>query len=226
MNLFNWSSKITIASLIVLFATQPLQAKNQWKQKLESPAKTVRDWLAQFDRNRETIAIFGVRIKPTEGGLEVILETKTGQLFKPILSRQGKILSTEIANAVLTLTDDREFKASNPTIGIESVIVTQIQPDRVRLEITGTEQAPEAIVSSRNNELVFGLKTVATETETEITVTAQKKPEPQQRVPISLTTIPKQQLEDAQINSFEAIASNTPNFSFFPTTAGSADFNY
>jgi outer membrane receptor protein involved in Fe transport len=62
--------------------------------------------------------------------------------------------------------------------------------------------------------------------EEEIVVTAQKRPELSQNVPISLTVIPRQTLEDAQIDSFQKIANNTPNFSFFPTNAGGSDFSY
>ncbi|MBD2383818.1 TonB-dependent receptor, partial [Trichormus variabilis] len=60
----------------------------------------------------------------------------------------------------------------------------------------------------------------------ELIVTAQKRPEDAQDVPLSLTVIPQQEIEDAQIRSFQDIANNTPNFSFLPTTAGSADFSY
>ncbi|MEM6404829.1 MAG: TonB-dependent receptor plug domain-containing protein [Cyanobacteria bacterium P01_D01_bin.116] len=48
----------------------------------------------------------------------------------------------------------------------------------------------------------------------ELIVTAEKSEENIQDVPISITAISEQQLEDAQVDSIQDIAKNTPNFSF------------
>lgn len=48
-----------------------------------------------------------------------------------------------------------------------------------------------------------------------IIVTAERTPEDVQDVPISITAITEQEIEDADITSLEDIARNTPNFSFF-----------
>ncbi|MBW4507968.1 MAG: TonB-dependent receptor [Scytonematopsis contorta HA4267-MV1] len=53
----------------------------------------------------------------------------------------------------------------------------------------------------------------------ELTVTAEKFEENVKDVPISITVIPKQQLEDSQINTIEGIARNTPNFIFLPNSS-------
>jgi iron complex outermembrane recepter protein len=53
----------------------------------------------------------------------------------------------------------------------------------------------------------------------ELTVTAEKFEENVKGVPISITVIPKQQLEDSQINTIEGIARNTPNFIFLPNSS-------
>ena len=50
-----------------------------------------------------------------------------------------------------------------------------------------------------------------------IIVTAERTPEDVQNVPISITAITEQEIEDADITSLEDIARNTPNFSFFPS---------
>ena len=50
-----------------------------------------------------------------------------------------------------------------------------------------------------------------------IVVTAEKRPEDLQDVPISITVITSEEIEDADITSFDDIARNTPNFSFFPS---------
>ncbi|MEM7062518.1 MAG: TonB-dependent receptor [Cyanobacteria bacterium P01_B01_bin.77] len=48
-----------------------------------------------------------------------------------------------------------------------------------------------------------------------IVVTAEKKPEALQDVPLSVTALTEQDIEDADITSLEDIARNTPNFSMF-----------
>ena len=48
-----------------------------------------------------------------------------------------------------------------------------------------------------------------------IVVTAEKTPEEAQDVPISLTVLTEEELEDADVTSFDDIAANTPNFSTF-----------
>ncbi|MEM8613183.1 MAG: TonB-dependent receptor [Cyanobacteria bacterium P01_H01_bin.105] len=50
-----------------------------------------------------------------------------------------------------------------------------------------------------------------------IIVTAERTPEDVQDVPISITAITEQEIEDADITSLEDIARNTPNFTFFPS---------
>ncbi|MEL6131495.1 MAG: TonB-dependent receptor, partial [Cyanobacteria bacterium J06628_4] len=53
-----------------------------------------------------------------------------------------------------------------------------------------------------------------------IIVTAERTPDTPQDVPISLTVLTEQQLEDGQINSLAGIAQNTPNFVLFPSSPG------
>ena len=58
-----------------------------------------------------------------------------------------------------------------------------------------------------------------------IVVTAEKTPEVVQDVPISLTVLTEDELEDADITSLDGIAGNTPNFSSFSAT-GSRSFAF
>ena len=50
-----------------------------------------------------------------------------------------------------------------------------------------------------------------------IIVTSEKRPEALQAVPLSITALTEQDIEDADITSLEEIARNTPNFSIFPS---------
>jgi len=124
----------------------------------------------------------------------------------------------------LQLPEGKEFRQVNPTPGIASVTVTTINPNTVQITVAGVDGAPDGTILTSESGLV--LSVLPPESEEEVVVTAQKRPEPAQNVPISLTVIPRQTLEDAQIDSLQKIANNTPNFSFFPTNAGGSDFSY
>ncbi|MEA5549550.1 TonB-dependent receptor [Anabaena cylindrica UHCC 0172] len=232
--------RFAIASIVALFVIQPAQAETDKSlterlspagvyqlPQINPPARTVKNWLAQEAQLAIPIKIIDVQLKSTEGGLELILETEAGQISSlPTPSRDGKTLTVEIAGAVLALTTEQEFKSSKPVEGIETIAVTQVAADRVRVEIIGSEESPTLTVNTLENALVFDLKTVASEPDIELTVTAQKRTEDAQDVPLSLTVIPRQELEDGQISSFQGIANNTPNFTFSPTSSGGTEYNY
>jgi iron complex outermembrane recepter protein len=189
------------------------------------PATSVREWVAQ-DPGLQVTQITGVRLSSTDRGLDVILETANGTLPPPIASTDGNNVITEIPNTILMLSDGQPFQATKPADGVEAVSVTQVNATTVRVVVTATEVAPTVQVRSGDRALTLSVIAVLPEPEEELVVTAQKRPEPAQDVPISLTSIPRQTLEDAQIDSFQKIANNTPNFSFFPTNAGGSDFSY
>ncbi len=174
------------------------------------------------------IKIIGVELKPNEEGLELILETPAGQLIPqiPTSSNDGKKLTTEISGVFLALPNQQAFTASQPIEGIESITVSQVEPEQVRVEIIGSEKPPTLTFKTRDQSLILVLQPVITESEIELTVTAQKRPEEVQDIPLSLTVIPRKELEDAQISSFQNIANNTPNFSFSPTSTGGTEYNY
>jgi iron complex outermembrane receptor protein len=193
---------------------------------IELPKKSIKDWLAQESETPTIQQIIGVRLQETETGLEVVLETQTGELSAPETLIDGNILILDVPNAVLALPDGKEFSANNPAAEITSIRVTQTENNQVRVLITGIEAAPRLEIGANNRGLTLNLFSVATEPDIEITVTAQKRPEDSQDVPISLTVIPRQELEDSQINSFSGIANNTPNFTFSSSSSGSAEYNY
>ena len=64
----------------------------------------------------------------------------------------------------------------------------------------------------------------AEESNLRLVVTAEKTPEVVQEVPISLTVLTEDELEDADITNLDGIAGNTPNFSTF--SAGSRSFTF
>lgn len=189
---------------------------------LPRAATSVREWLAQA---APSIHITGVTLNQGQSGLEVTLETAEGSLPAPITATDGNTVVAVISNTMLMLPSGQPFQSSNPAPGIASVSVTQATADTVRVVLVSTEAAPTVAIRAGDRTLTLSFMP-SLEEEEEIIVTAQKRPEASQNVPISLTVISRQTLEDAQIDSLQKIANNTPNFSFFPTNAGGSDFNY
>jgi iron complex outermembrane receptor protein len=192
---------------------------------VEQPYATVDEWLEA--QTESAIAITNIQLNATETGVEIILETQ-GQVA-PTTSTLGNALIVEIPNAVLTT---ERFEQVEPAEGIALITAENLPENRVRIAITGIEASPAVTVRSDLQSFIVGITPgiaiadVSDEEAISLVVTAQKTPEDPLDVPISLTVIPRQTLEDAQINDLTDISRNTPNFSFFPTNAGGSDFSY
>jgi len=178
---------------------------------IEQPYTTIGEWLeAQAE---SAIAITDVQLNSTATGVEVVLETQ-GQVT-PTTSTVGNALIIEIPNAVLT--GDR-FEQAEPAEGIALITVESLPGNRVRVAITGTEAPPATTVQTEAQSLTVGITpgtTTADVTDTDainVVVTAEKTPEDPLDVPISLTVLTEDELEDAQINTIREVAANTPNF--------------
>lgn len=189
---------------------------------LPRAATTVQEWLAQESPNRRVVQVSGIQLKSTTDGLQIVLQAAE-QLGQAIVTSDGNTWIATIPNAQLALPSGEQFRAEAPAPDIATVWVTQTE-NQIQVRVTGSNGLPEVNLIPNQTGLLVDVTPL--ESEEEIVVTAQKRPEPAQNVPISLTAIPRQTLEDAQIDSFQKIANNTPNFSFFPTNAGASDFSY
>ena len=173
--------------------------------------------------------ITAVQLTPTASGLNVGLSTAEGALEVPPTTMLGNALIVDIPNAALSLPDGEDFQAANPIAGIALITVSNLPDNTVRVAITGAATPPTATVGADPQGLVLAISpnvaptaetTDMPETDEEavrIIVTAEKTPEDLQDVPISITAITEQEIEDADITSLEEVARNTPNFSFFPS---------
>jgi iron complex outermembrane receptor protein len=190
-------------------------------QDFHREATTVQEWLAQ-ETLTTAVKITGVQINQTTVGLQIELQT-TGRIEPPLVTTEGNTWVAAISNAQLTIPQGQEFQTENPIAGVARIVVSQVER-QVQIQVVGSNGLPQVSLSPNQTELLVSV--TPSDAEEEIVVTAQKRPELSQDVPISLTVIPQQTLEDAQIDSFQKIANNTPNFSFFPTNAGGSDFSY
>lgn len=119
------SSILFVGVAVALVAAQPAWAK---------PAK-----------------VTGVKLDPTNNGLNVVLETSTAARPQVLTSKQGNTLIADISNAQLSLSEG-EFRQAKPAPGIDSVVVTRLDSNSIRLMVTGTTNAPSGQMQGRNGQ--------------------------------------------------------------------------
>jgi iron complex outermembrane recepter protein len=196
---------------------------------LNQPATTVKEWLSQAPA---PIRITGVKLNPTDAGLEVILETETGTTIQPVTRTEGNILIAEISNATLALSSGPGFTANQPVAGVATVNVTQADAQTVRVSIVGTETVPTASVKFSPSTPVAEKPTTSEEEmpdegEEEIVATGQKeggyavpnssvgtRTDAKLRdVPQSIQVVPRQVIEDQAATDIEDVLRNVSGVS-------------
>ncbi|WP_206602826.1 TonB-dependent siderophore receptor [Leptolyngbya ohadii] len=184
---------------------------------LERPATTVADWLAQ---SPAPVQITGVQLDSTPQGIALRLET-AGESVQPAgTSVVGNALIVNIDNATLALPEGEEFQAINPAEGIALVSVTTLPNNRVRVAVTGSEAPPTAEIGTEAPGVLLSItpgaagtagtadesiQIVATgEQEEDYAVddatTATRTDTPLRDIPQSIQIVPRQIIEDQQVN--------------------------
>jgi len=178
------------------------------------PATNIEQWLSQSPTSipQSPTQITGVRLNSTTDGIDVILDAG-GKTLQGSTSTQGNSLIVDIPNAVLQLPSGKEFRARNPVEGIANITVTATDANNIRVTVTGIDGIPTGEVVQTQQGLLLGL--TPPQSDIQVTVTAEKRPEDVQDVPISITPITREQIEDADITSLSGISAITPNFSTF-----------
>ena len=226
----SWGLGFSLAGLLQVAIVAPATAEGvALTHTLEGRDRSANLPVLNLAQTADLTEITTIRLEPTETGLTVILETAAGSLSLPTPTLDGDRLQIDIPNARLALPDSQAFQVTDPTAGITAVSVTQLDDNRVRILVIGSETVSLGESSTQDNGAV--LRVLATPSETlasgeapiRLVVTAEKTPEAPQDVPISLTVLTEAELVDGQINSIADIAANTPNFYFTP---GDRVFNF
>lgn len=225
-------------SLVPQAATTDLETVLTSDQSSLQPATSVTEWQAQIEAS--IIEITAVRVEPNAEGLNIILETATGQLSIPTPTTEGNRLSAVIPNAVLALPESPSFEQANPTAEITQISITNQADDQVQVVVTGTEAAPTATVSNVDQGLTFSIateaapSTLAEDEEVEITVTANLKEgyapsdasvgtrtdSPIRDVPQAIQVVPQQIIEDQQAIEVEEVVENVGGVTFLGDNDG------
>ncbi|WP_107666508.1 TonB-dependent siderophore receptor [Cyanothece sp. BG0011] len=119
------------------------------------------------------ISVTNIQINPTDGGLEIILETPPGAEPAIFSGSFGTTFFAEISNAQLNLLTGGNFLQENPTEGVESIRVTQLPNNVVEITVIGRESLPTVNLNREDGRLVLSLDTTEQppDTETEETPT-------------------------------------------------------
>ncbi len=91
--------------------------------------------------------ITDVQLKQSNGGVQVVLQTKNGDRPQVFTVNRGNALIADIINTELKLSAGNGFLKNNPAPGISSVSVTQLDANSVRVEVSGDRVAPSGQVS-------------------------------------------------------------------------------
>lgn len=137
----------------------------------------------------------GVRIESGKEGIEVILETKQGDLLQPVSKSEGNNFIVEIPNARLVLATGNEFRREKPVTGIAEIIVVNTDTNGIRLTITGEVAIPKVELFDDDTGLIF--------TVTPSTSTTQAPPTPENQKPETQPEQPKP--EEPQAGNQEPI---------------------
>jgi iron complex outermembrane recepter protein len=160
-------------------------------------------------------------LNATKSGLEVLLQTDQGTMVQPTTRTEGNTLVAEIPNAILALAEGAEFIADQPVAGVDAVNVIQADAQTVLVVVVGTEAVPTASVMLRPMP-VAKEPAASDEEEGEITVTGQSEDgyvvpnssvgtrtnTPLQDVLQSIQVIPRQVIEDQNVNTLDEVLRN------------------
>ncbi|MHC0062064.1 TonB-dependent siderophore receptor [Nostoc sp. UIC 10890] len=154
---------------------------------IERPATTVKQWLSQG-----IIQVTGVKLRPTDKELEVILEATGSDKLQPVSKNEGNNLIADIPNAQLNLPSGSEFRQENPASGITVVTVTNLDANTIRLTVTGAASPPKVELFDSDEGLIFGVAATETATTPQPPETEQPTSEAQPDEPIELVVTGEQ----------------------------------
>ena len=165
---------------------------------------SAKDLLVQNTEDEEIIEVTRIRLNQTDSGLQIILETATGQQLVPLILPEGNNLIIDILDATLALPTGNEFRETNPAEGIVEIAVTQADATSIQVIITGENNAPTAEVIPSERDLILGVTpeaTAQTEAAEEIQIISTRREEPLSEVPRSITVIEREEIERQTIIS-------------------------
>lgn len=113
--------------------------------------------------------IKNVEVKPSGEGFEVVLETNEGERPQVFTVNRGNALIADLVNTELQLPEGKSFEKSNPSPGIRSVTVAQLDDNSVRVTVNGDRNAPVGQVSQGSSGIVLNVSHAASQSPSQST---------------------------------------------------------
>jgi len=215
---------IITVTLLINIPVKAEESKAVRLSEIEPIAQKAELLLAQ-----EIVEIRGIKLEPSETGLQIIIETESLSTLQPLIYTQENTLIIEVLDAVLALPDGEEFRAENPSDEISEIRATPLDNNGVRITVMGKTGIPTAQVVPSDTNLVLSLTagdTATSQTEIEVVVTQEgqedtgyfvpnasvgTRTDTQLRdIPQSIQVIPQQVIKDQQITRLSEALRNIP----------------
>jgi iron complex outermembrane receptor protein len=214
---------------IILFAQPEVWARERTKIDDHSQLQNLYP-LSQNDRpqvpTEPLIQITGVKLNPTAAGIEVVLESNRKTTALPTTRTEGNTFIAELQNTVLTLPQGERFQVENPSAGVTSVSVTQIDATTVRVSVVGEQTTPTATVTLSPSATAQQLE-APEEGEEELVVTEQqrgyrvpnastatKTDTPIRDIPASIQVIPREIIQDQAATNVKETLRNVSGITY------------
>jgi iron complex outermembrane receptor protein len=102
------------------------------------------------------VEITGVKVNPTDKGVEIILETPKGEQLQVLPKSEGNSYIVDIPNTQLRLPTGGTFNSRNPVAGITTISVTNQDANTIRVTAIGETGVPQFELFDSDEGLIFG----------------------------------------------------------------------
>ncbi|MBW4646701.1 MAG: TonB-dependent receptor [Goleter apudmare HA4340-LM2] len=222
---------------------------NPLKRSLINTQKLVQSPTPNSPPANEIIEVTGIKVNPTDKGVEVTLETLKGEQLQVVPKSQNNTYIADIPNVQLRLPNGDTFRQDNPVTGITEVTVTNFDASTIRITVTGAASVPTVELFDSDQGLIFSFIPTASTPQPqseappipenqpiELTVTgerdgysvpdattATRTDTPLRDIPQSIQIIPQQVLKDQQATRLTDALRNVSGITEGNTFGGSKD---
>ncbi len=180
-------------------------------------------WVSVQSAVAQDLVITQVQVKPSDLGLQVILQSTGGQVTQPSSQVNGNTLILTLPNAKLQLPEGDAVLPIDPASSIQSITTTQ-QGSDIQIRIVGKNIPPQSTVEITPTGLIVSVE----EEEAEIVVQGDRRPSRYQAprtsagtrtdtplidVPQAVQVVPRQVIEDRGIRNLSETFRNVSGVS-------------
>jgi iron complex outermembrane receptor protein len=239
MKLNKYSQHFLLSGLMMAFMATPAQSEESENKALRLSDIEPISQKAELLLSQNLTQIKGIKVQPSETGLQIILETDSPTNLQPLIYTQDNLLVIEVLEAVLT----EEFRVENPSNDITEIKATPLENDVIRITVTGKTGIPTAQVIPSETNLVLSLTagdTATSPTEIEVVATQEARQEtgyfvpnasvgtktdtPILDTPQSIQVVPQEVLRDRNVRSIREGLENVSGVILTTAPAGSRNY--